>query len=168
MEGTRLLILQLLQKNGSDTVDGLARAIGLAPATIRRHLDILQRDRLVAFKEVRKKTGRPEYSFFLTENGQESLPKSYSELLNMVVGEMALLTVEDTAGRGGDQLLEMVFHRLSDKVWRSYEPELRGKDLESRLSTLLAHLTQRDYFTEVEVVGGGGEHELGLVCDGVV
>lgn len=154
MEGTRLLILQLLQKNGSDTVDGLARAIGLAPATIRRHLDILQRDRLVAFKEVRKKTGRPEYSFFLTENGQESLPKSYSELLNMVVGEMALLTVEDTAGRGGDQLLEMVFHRLSDKVWRSYEPELRDKDLESRLSTLLAHLTQRDYFPEVEVVGG--------------
>ena len=33
MEGPRLRILQLLQKNGADTVDGLARAIGLAPAT---------------------------------------------------------------------------------------------------------------------------------------
>ena len=74
MEGTRLLILQLLQKNNSDTVEGLAKAIGLAPATIRRHLDILQRDRFVAFEEIRKKTGRPEYSFFLTHDGPETLP----------------------------------------------------------------------------------------------
>ena len=72
MEGPRLRILQLLQKNTNDTVGGLAQAIGLAVATIRRHLDILRRDPLVAFEEVRKKTGRPEYSFFLTEDGQEA------------------------------------------------------------------------------------------------
>ena len=69
MEGARLRILQLLQKHSNDTVEGLANAIGLAPATIRRHLDILQRDRLVTFEEVRKRTGRPEYSFYLTEGG---------------------------------------------------------------------------------------------------
>ena len=54
MEGTRLRILQLLQRNSCDTVDGLAKSIGLAPATIRRHLDILQCDRFVSFEEVRK------------------------------------------------------------------------------------------------------------------
>ena len=52
MEGTRFKILQLLQSNGNQTVDALATNIGLAPATIRRHLDILQRDRFVDFREV--------------------------------------------------------------------------------------------------------------------
>ncbi len=37
---------------GSVTVDELAKDIGLAPATIRRHLDILQRDQLAAFEQV--------------------------------------------------------------------------------------------------------------------
>ena len=154
MEGTRLRILQLLQKNENDTVDGLAKTIGLAPATIRRHLDILQRDRLVAFQQVRKKTGRPEYSFFLTDQGQEALPKNYDLLLNMVVGELSTLSPEDTEGRDGDGLLELIFKRLSEKAWSEYQEEVAGKDLERRLSTLMALLQQQDFFPEAEVVDG--------------
>ena len=154
MEGTRLRILQLLQRNNSDTVDGLAKAVGLAPATIRRHLDILQRDRLVAFEEVRKRTGRPEYSFYLTEGGQEALPKDYDQLLGMMVHELSNLTPQDTSGRDGQQLLELVFLRLSRSVAQPYEDELAGKDLPQRLRTLTEHLKREDFFPETEVVDG--------------
>ena len=143
MEGTRLRILQLLQKNGNDTVDGLAQAVGLAPATIRRHLDILQRDRLVAFQEVRKKTGRPEYSFYLTEGGQEALPKDYDLLLSMMIQELAGLNVGETDGKDGNSILALVFQRLSNNVWSKYEGEVSGKDLEYRLATLLRLLERR-------------------------
>ena len=154
MEGTRLRILQLLQKNSDDTVESLARAIGLAPATIRRHLDILQRDRLVAFERVRKKTGRPEYSFYLTEVGQEALPKDYDLLLNMVIQELAVLTEGDTNGRDGDMLLALIFRRLSDKVWDNYKDQVTGRDLRYRLGALMGLLTEQDFFPEAEVVGG--------------
>ena len=154
MEGTRLRILQLLQKNVNDTVDGLARAIGLAPATIRRHLDILQRDRLVAFEEVRKKTGRPEYSFYLTEEGQETLPKDYDLLLNMLIQELAALPVEDTKGRDGEQILALVFQRASSQIWDTYEGRVKGQDLRYRLASLMKLLDQQDFFPEAEVVGG--------------
>ena len=46
MEGTRLRILEHLQQE-NQTVGGLATIMGLAPATVRRHLDILQRDHLI-------------------------------------------------------------------------------------------------------------------------
>ena len=154
MEGTRLRILQLLQKNINDTVDGLAKAIGLAPATIRRHLDILQRDRLVAFEEVRKKTGRPEYSFYLTEDGQEALPKDYDMLLSLLIQELASLTAQDTNGRDGEQVLELVFRRLSTKVWDTHRQDVDGKGLEYRLGKLMQLLTQEDFFPEAEVVDG--------------
>lgn len=154
MEGTRLRILQLLQKNGRDTVDGLAHSIGLAPATIRRHLDILQRDRLVAFEEVRKRTGRPEYSFFLTNEGQEALPKDYDQLLTLVIQEVAALTTEDTRDRNGEQVLGLVFQRLSRRVSDRYEGQLAGKDMEHRLSILVQVLKEQDFFPEAEVVEG--------------
>ena len=154
MEGTRLRILQILQKSGNDSVERLAKSIGLAPATIRRHLDILQRDRLVAFQEVRKKTGRPEYSFYLTEDGQEALPKDYDLLLNMIIRELSELGADETRGRNGEEILELLFQRLSGKVWKRYEAEVSGKDLGFRLSALMDLLKQGDFFPEAEVVGG--------------
>lgn len=142
-----------MQKSEDDTVERLATAIGLAPATIRRHLDILQRDRLVAFREVRKKTGRPEYSFYLTEEGHEELPKAYDLLLRLVIRELAGLTVGDTTGRDGDQILEMLFRRLSSQVWSRHEAQLAGKDAKQRLAGLLEVLRSEDFSPEVEIVG---------------
>ena len=154
MEGTRLRILQLLQRNTHDTVGGLAGAIGLAPATIRRHLDILQRDRLVAFEQVRKKTGRPEYSFYLTDGGQEALPKDYDQLLGMMVHELSGMTAGDVSAKNGQQILELVFRRISTKVTRTYEGELAGKDLTHRLKTLMGHLGEANFFPEADVAAG--------------
>lgn len=152
MEGTRLLILQLLQKNSRDTVEGLAKAIGLAPATIRRHLDILQRDRFVAFEEIRKKTGRPEYSFFLTEGGQEALPKDYDRLLNQVMQLMSSATAQDIEGMNGSQVLELVFQRMADQVCKENEKLVADQDLEHRLTALMGLLAKEDFSPVAELV----------------
>ena len=154
MEGSRLRILQLLQKNSRDSVDGLAKAIGLAPATVRRHLDILQRDRLVDFTEVRQRTGRPGYAFYLTDAGQEALPKGYDVLLGLVVQELDTLTTEDTNGRDGSQILQLMFQRLSDKALERHQEELDGKELQDRLVTVMKLLEEENFSPEAKVVDG--------------
>ena len=153
MEGTRFRILQLLQSNGNQAVEALASNIGLAPATIRRHLDILQRDRYVDFREVRKKTGRPEYSFFLTEEGQESLPKNYDRLLADTVDKLARLSAEDIDGRDGEQVLELVFESLSHEVFSQHEGEIKGKSFSERTEILLNVLEEKEFFPEIELAG---------------
>ena len=154
MEGTRLRILQQLQRNSNDTVDGLSREIGLAPATIRRHLDILQRDRLVAFKEVRKKTGRPEYSFYLTDEGQETLPKSYDQLLGMMISELGSLSVEQTSNKDGQEIVELVFQRLSENVWDQHKNLVDGAQFDQRIEALMGVLTDDEFYPEYEIVDG--------------
>ncbi len=154
MEGTRLRILQLLQKNESDTVDGLAKKIGLAPATIRRHLDILQRDRLVSFTEVRKKTGRPEYSFYLTEDGQEALPKDYDQLLGMVVQELSAMSRAETDGKDGHQILESVFRRMSERVAIGYKEGMASANIADRVNALVDHLVHEDFSPDPKVEDG--------------
>lgn len=153
MEGTRLQILQLLQRE-KQTVGGLANVMDLAPATIRRHLDILQRDHLVDFREVRKKTGRPEYSFGLTEQGQESLPKSYDLMLKMMVDEMGEMTQEDMSGMDGQKVLELVFQRLSTKVAQRFSGDMTSQSLNERVFNLLGELDQEHFQPEAVNVGG--------------
>ena len=133
---------------------GLSKSIGLASATIRRHLDILQRDQFVAYEEVHKKTGRPEYSFFLTEAGQEALPKDYAQLLDMVVKGLSGLNAEDTNKKNGQQILEIVFERLADEVATSYKTEIAGKDLGQRLAVLTSYLEKNHFSPQAEVSGG--------------
>ncbi|MDP6452755.1 MAG: ArsR family transcriptional regulator, partial [SAR202 cluster bacterium] len=153
MEGTRFRILQHLQRE-NQTVGSLANIMELAPATIRRHLDILQRDRLVDFSEVRKKTGRPEYSFRLTEEGQESLPKSYALMLKMMVDELGGLSREDVSDKDGQQVLELVFQRLSVKVADRFSDNTDSLDLDERVHTLLGALDKEHFQPEAENVDG--------------
>ena len=88
---TRDIILEIIQSRESETVCGLAQGLSLAPATIRRHLDILQQDGLVSFTEVRHGTGRPEYSSSLTDRSHQTLPKHDSEMLGTLISKLAPL-----------------------------------------------------------------------------
>ena len=150
MEGTRLMITRILQKEGQATVADLAQALGLAPATTRRHLDILQRDSMVEYVEVKKKTGRTEYSFCLTDLGQESLPKDYSKLLASLLQQMSLLSNEETSGRTCKQILDVLFKRLALQVASRYQSEWEGGDPSERLSTLLRALGDEDFLPQAE------------------
>ena len=58
VDGTRQAIVALLQQSPVSTIEELAQELGMAAASVRRHLDILQRDRLVAYQVVRNKPGR--------------------------------------------------------------------------------------------------------------
>ena len=145
MEGTRGRIVRILQQEGAATVDSLSKELGLAPATIRRHLDILQRDRIVSFIQVRKATGRPEYSFSLTEIGHETLPKGYDVLLADLVEELGGLRADEIGDRSGSELLNLVLTRVGERAAAEY----RSGDVDVA-RTLQAVLEDRSFAPELE------------------
>ncbi len=120
MSVSRDNILTIIRQNNGVNVDGLAREMQLAPATVRRHLDILERDGLVDHSEVRKPTGRPQYSFHLTEKGHDSVPKDYSRLLNELVSDIKGMSSEALGGRSGDDLLKESLARIGESRAAKY------------------------------------------------
>ena len=145
MVGTRLQILMTLQRNGRETVGSLARSLTLAPATIRRHMDILQRDHVISLEEVKRPTGRPEYSFFLTEDGHEALPKSYDRLLDSLFQEMASLEKEDIEGKDGKGITEVLLSRIAQRI--ADQAGVSQDDDLSQRATILASLLEEQQFT---------------------
>ena len=153
MEGTRLRIVALLQGAGQTTVGELAKALDMAPASIRRHLDILQRDRLVRYQAIRRKPGRPEHAFSLTEEGQEALPKRYQQLLQRLFGALAsqVEVAGDAQGQGARALLAHIAHQIAEP----HLPQLQGRSPQDRAATLRAILEEEEFAPSMEQLPQG-------------
>ena len=148
--GTRLKILNLLQEKGEASVGHLSEDLHLASATVRRHLDVLLRDHLVEYHQVRKSLGRPEYAYTLTEEGQETLPKHYQDLLSGILSELSHLTPDDVNGHNGKELSDLLFLRLAQKAAKP----VAESSHEARLSALIEVLNDGDFSPEVETLDG--------------
>lgn len=115
MSVSRDNILTIIRRNNGANVVDLANEVDLAPATVRRHLDILERDGFVNHIEVRQRTGRPQHVFHLTEKGHDSVPKDYSRLLNELVLDLKEIPSAGLVGRSGDEILRESLTRIGKK-----------------------------------------------------
>ena len=159
LSGTRLKILTILQREGSMTVDKLAQEVGLSSTTIRRHLDILQRDLLVSFDQIRQGSGRPEYRYFLTEDGHESGYRDYKGFLIDLLTEISGLSSTDLASKDGRELLSFLVARMADQVsWPYSQPSQSTND--ARVAKLERALSDRGFSPEIAIDGGQVEIRL--------
>lgn len=164
VESTRTKILDILRRRREATIDDLTRALQLAPATVRRHLDILQRDGYVAVRAVRRATGRPHYAFSLTEAGEDLLPQHYVRMANRLIDEIVSLSAEETNGRTGQDLARLIFARMGERLARVYGPRVAGANLRERLDQAVAVLRDEGIVFEAMPDESGGFLLVGSGC----
>ena len=117
MESTRTKVVEILRR-GESTIDELTQVLDLAPATVRRHLDILQRDGFVGVRPGPREPGRPHYVFSLTDLAEDLLPHHYMRLTSRLIEAMASLEPGDTAGRSGRDVAALLSERLRARPTR--------------------------------------------------
>ena len=163
VEGTREAILNILRRRDGVSVDAFARELELAGATVRRHLDVLLRDGYVSVAQVRGRTGRPRYAFSLTEEGAELFPHHYVRQTHRLLDEIVGLALDDTAGRDGAAIADLVFDKMSERLAGEYAPRVSGETVEERVRSAAGLLAEEGRDFEVEV-GDDGVRLLGRGC----
>ena len=98
MQATRQEILDFLRQHGEGSVRELGAHLSLTPTGVRQHLAILEREGLVANRELRGQVGRPALAFRLTPQAEQLYPKAYDELANAVLGAARSLLPAETYG----------------------------------------------------------------------
>ena len=153
MEGTRHRMVALLQQAPEATIDELAQALDMAAATVRRHLDILQRDRLVSYRVVRHKPGRPQHAYYLTDEGHEALPKRYQNLLHWILQS---LTSSDTGASPSslDQSVELLLADIANRIAEPYRERFQGRSIPDRVAVLQEMLETEQFAPSVEEGAG--------------
>ena len=107
MQRTRREILDLLKRKGKATVEELATETGLVPMTIRAHLGVLERDRLISCEERRAKVGRPHFVYSLTEESVRYFPQSYDLMANRLIDTVVAIDGDGCTGRLASQIGEI-------------------------------------------------------------
>ena len=157
MQSSKQEILSILKRTGASTVDGLARFLHLSPVTVRQHLTTLQRDDLVEALTVRRPTGRPHYEYRLTRSGEDTFPRRYDRLAEMLLREIAEMDVEQLAGLQADQRTAFVLRRISHRLAVQYAPRVQNRPLEERVAAVTEILHTDGGFAEWERTDQGYE-----------
>lgn len=125
--------------------------------TIRQHLTELDRDGLISVKEVRRQTGRPHFLFSLTPGGEETFPRRYDVLAELILREVAQLSPEDLAGIEPSLRTELVLERVAERVAATHRDRFVGKPLQERVQLLTDLLQEESGFAEYERTADGYE-----------
>lgn len=155
MQGTRDRILELILERREVRVEELSSALGITPVAVRRHLDHLRADGLVAARAVRQATGRPYYAYFPTEEAQGKLPPSYADLLRRML--------EGIGER--EEVVSAVMESVAESLASRHRADLLGAPLnaEERIDAV-THSLREDGILEAWHAESDGFHLVNGAC----
>jgi predicted ArsR family transcriptional regulator len=154
MESTKEQVLHLLQVPGGATVAGLAQALGVGQATVRRHLDHLRVEGMAGVRMERHGVGRPAFIFYATEDAEERTPAGYSRLLSRLHRGLSELDEKQVRGRDGAQVLRTVVQGVAKQVAREHKVDVTSGTLEGRVAETTESLRREGIVDHWEREGG--------------
>ena len=148
---TRAAVVSLLVDEGPLTASDIAARLGISPAGVRRHLDILSDggDVEVAPAGFRKdgRRGRPAKFFQLTPTGRGKLRHAYDDLAGA-----ALRTLRDIAGQ---QAVDDFARQRVDGIVEGIEAAHDSRTVIATVDQIADALTSAGYSADVRRVGAG-------------
>jgi len=130
VDSTRDQLLAHIVDHGGATVADLCESLGLADATVRRHLDRLQIDGLLTMRDVRQATGRPYRMYEATAVGVTRERDHSAELATRLLGQM----------KQGHSDVDDVARGLADAIVAEHRNEVSARDMPARIAETVAVL----------------------------
>ncbi|GAA0211132.1 MULTISPECIES: metalloregulator ArsR/SmtB family transcription factor [unclassified Aeromicrobium] len=150
---TRERVATSILEHGPSTAADLARRLGLTPAAVRRHLDLLLADGVVAQRQPRATTGRgrgrPAKVFMITDAGRDTFAHAYDDLAVDALGFLA-----ETAGDGA--VVEFAARRLRG-LTEKYRPLVDAAPVDERPRVLAEALSADGFAASAGTTPAGAQ-----------
>ncbi|MEO8889214.1 MAG: metalloregulator ArsR/SmtB family transcription factor [Jatrophihabitantaceae bacterium] len=149
---TRDAVARIILERGPQSAAALAERLGLLPAAIRRHLDALVTDGLLAECEARPSAqrgrGRPARVYSITDSGRAAFPHAYDDLATT-----ALRYLRET---GGEQAVIAFAEHRAESLAKLLEPVVDvATSPATRTEALAQSLTVHGYAATTESATSG-------------
>ena len=141
---TRDAVARSILENGPSTAVVLGERLGLTPAGIRRHLDLLISDGILDAREphqgLSRGRGRPSKVFVMTDSGREQFEHSYDDL--------AVAALKFMSAQSGEHLVKAFAQSRADDIEKKATVALAKRS--HRTEALAEFLTDQGYAASVE------------------
>lgn len=150
-EGTRERVLQLVLSRGPVSAAEIGRELELTAAAVRRHLDALEEDALVAVKLVTaaRGAGRPARRYVVTPRAQHRLGDDHLSV--------AVDAIDRLAELGGEAEVRRIARGAFHDVERRFTAAVAGREttLQDRTAVLARVLDDAGFAGTLRHVGAG-------------
>lgn len=142
VKSTKDQILSLLKLNGSMTILELANELEITEMAVRRHIQTLERDKLI-LSDVKKQTlGRPSKVYKLAEQGEDLFPKKYKEF--------SIELLQGLIDAGQEQLVQDILIKNREKHFEQYHLDPKNKTFVEKLNSLKKIQELEGYMPKLE------------------
>ena len=140
---TRDQVARSILENGPSTAAVLSQRLGLTPAGIRRHLDLLVNDGVLEAREPHsaliRGRGRPSKVFVMSDKGREQFEHSYDDL--------AVAALKFMSAHSGDHLVNSFAQSRADDIERKAAIAIAKKS--NKTQAVAEFLTEQGYAASV-------------------
>jgi predicted ArsR family transcriptional regulator len=148
---TRDAVARSILENGPSSAVALGERLGLTPAGIRRHLDLLVADGILEARDPRiapsRGRGRPSKVFVMTDSGREKFEHSYDDL--------AVAALKFMSAQSGEHLVSAFAQSRADDISRKAAGSVSKSG--NKVQALADFLTEQGYAASVGPRGTGEE-----------
>ena len=141
---TREAVARSILENGPSTAVILGERLGLTPAGIRRHLDLLISDGILEAREphqaLLRGRGRPSKVFVMTDSGREQFEHSYDDL--------AVAALKFMSSQSGEHLVKAFAQSRADDIEKKATVAVSKRA--HKTEALAEFLTDQGYAASVE------------------
>ena len=141
---TREAVARSVLENGPSTAVVLGERLGLTPAGIRRHLDLLVADGVLEAKDphsaLSRGRGRPSKVFVMTDSGRQQFEHSYDDL--------AVAALKFMSTQSGEHMVQAFADSRAEDIKRKAEIAIAKRSHKSE--ALATFLTEQGYAASVE------------------
>jgi predicted ArsR family transcriptional regulator len=150
---TRDRVLQAISEDGPLTASALATRLGLTPAAVRRHLDLLVDKGDIEEHEPAatggRGRGRPARAYVLSEAGHIGMDSDYDDVATSALRFLAQQVGDEAVGEFARERIAELEERLAEQL------DAAGDDVESRAEILATALTSNGFAASTRPVAAG-------------
>lgn len=142
MQDTRQRILMLLKMNGGLTTSDLSNMLNISATAVRRHLNTLEAQKLVAHQTTQRGMGRPSFVYELAAGASNVFPQSYAAFATSIL--------QDLVEIDGGEKLDALFAQRQKRRRQQYLSQIQGETLSERVASLARLLESEGRMTTWE------------------
>lgn len=148
LSASRHDLVRFLKRQGSATVEQITQAIGLAPTTVRQHLERLLEQDLLVRQSVAEGPGRPTMYYRLSPTAEALFPSQDSVLF----GQLVEFLLHQGYPSLVDEFFQLTWQERQQEFNRRLE-QAGAKTLEERLEVMRDFLAKQGFLPELIIEG---------------